>query len=143
MLITLLITMQALAAESYGKGVTLKETPITLAEAVKNLKQHEGKEIVVKANVEKVCQTEGCWIVLKDGDTQVHVQFSKHSFVVPKDSAKTEAVVQGKLFEKEISASAARHYARDAKMPEKEVAKIQSSKKVPWFESTGLVLSKK
>jgi hypothetical protein len=143
MLFTLILTVQALAAESYGQGITLKDTPIALTEAVKNMKAHEGKEIVVKANVEKVCQTKGCWIVLKDGDTQVHVQFTKHSFFVPKDSAQTEAVVQGKLFEKEISASAARHYARDAKMPEEEIAKIQSPKKMPWFESTGLTISKK
>lgn len=130
------------SAESYGKGVTLSQAPVSLTEAVKQLKQNEGKEIVVKAKVDKVCQSKGCWLVLKDGDTQVRVTFANYSFFVPKNSAKSEAVVQGKLFEKEVSAAEARHYAKDEHLPAKEVAKIQSAQKAPWFEATGLTLSK-
>ncbi len=133
----------ALAADSYGKGVTLSQAPIALSEAVKQLKQNDGKEIVVKAKVDKVCQSKGCWLVLKDGDTQVRVTFANYSFFVPKNSASSEAVVQGKLFEKEVSAAEARHYAKDEHMPAKEVAKIQTAQKAPWFEATGLTLSKK
>jgi cytochrome c-type biogenesis protein CcmE len=143
MLITLIFALSSFAADSYGKGVTIKEAPVSLTEAIKNLKSNDGKEIVVKAKVEKVCQSKGCWLVLKDGESQVRVTFANYSFFVPKNSAESEAVVQGKLFEKEISAAEARHYAKDEHKPAKEVAKIQASQKAPWFEATGLTLSKK
>ncbi len=128
---------------AYGKGVTLTTSPLSLTEALQKREELKGKEIVVKAQVATVCQSEGCWLTLKDKTSEVRVVFLNHSFVIPKDSAKQEAVVQGKLFEKEISAASARHYAKDAKMPAAEIAKIKAPVKQPWFEATGLTLSKR
>jgi len=128
--------------KSYGKGVTLAAEPISLKEAIKRQAEFDGKDILVKAEVGQVCQSKGCWIVLKDGDAQVRVTFKDYSFFVPKDSAKQMAVVQGRIFEKEISPAEARHYAKDAGQPKEEVKKITEGSKAPWFEATGLTLKK-
>lgn len=125
-------------SKSFGKGVTLAETPISLSEALKRKTELAGKDILVKAEVAQVCQSKGCWLTLKDGSQEVRVTFKDYSFFVPKDSAKREAVVQGKIFDKEISAAEARHYAKDAGQPESEVKKITEGAKSPWFEATGL-----
>lgn len=129
--------------KSYGKGITLKQEPISLKEALAKKDELKDKEIVLKAKVATVCQASGCWLTLQEGKTEVRVTFANYSFFVPKDSAAKEAVMQGKLFEKEITAAEARHYAQDAKMPKEEIAKITQPVKTPWFEATGLTLSKK
>lgn len=127
-------------AKSYGKGVTLADAPISLTEALKRRDEFAGKEIVVKAEVAQVCQSKGCWLMLKDGASQVRVTFHDYSFFVPKDVKKQEAIVQGKIFEKEISAAENRHYTKDEGKPASEVKKITEGAKSPWFEATGLTL---
>lgn len=129
------------AEKSYGKGITLKEEPISLKEALAKKSELQGKEILLKAKVATVCQSKGCWLTLKEGQTEVRVTFANYSFFVPKNSAAKEAVMQGKIFDKEITAAEARHYAQDAKMPKAEIAKITQPVKTPWFEATGLVFS--
>jgi hypothetical protein len=128
--------------KSFGKGITLKEEPLSLKEALAKKDELKDKEILVKAKVATVCQAMGCWLTLKEGKTEVRVTFSNYSFFVPKDSAAKTAVMQGKLFDKEITAAEARHYAQDAKMPKAEIAKITQPVKTPWFEATGITLSK-
>jgi len=134
---------EAFEGKSYGKGVTLNSPPISLTEALEKKNELGGKDILVKAEVAQVCQSKGCWMMLKDGDKQVRVTFSNYSFFVPKDSANQDALVQGKIFEKKISAAEARHYAKDAGMPAEEVKKIKEGSTSPWFEATGLSLKNK
>lgn len=142
-----LFTLPALACEdhpstakSFGKGVTSKEPAIGLSQALGEMAKHQGQEIVVKAKVKQVCQAKGCWMVLQEGKDEVRITFHKYSFFVPKSAAGKTTIAQGKIFQKEISASEARHYARDAGLHEKEVAAIQSPQSSPWFEATGLTL---
>jgi hypothetical protein len=119
--------------ESFGKGITSAEAPILLSDALKRSSELAGKEIVVKAEVDQVCQSKGCWLTLKEGPSQVRVTFE----------AKRQAMVQGKIFEKELSPAEARHYAKDAGKPEAEIKKITTAQKEPRFEATGLVFTGK
>lgn len=138
--------LNADGSRSYGKGVTLTTPPLSLAEALRQKEANQGKEIVVRAEVGQVCQAMGCWLTLKDPKDKkanVRVSFDNYSFFVPKDSAKRTAVVQGKLFDKELSAAEARHYAKDAGQSAAEQAKITKPVKQAWFEATGLTLSQR
>lgn len=127
-------------AKTYGKGITLTEAPLALADAVKRKDELAGKDVLVKAEVTQVCQQMGCWLTLKDKDASVRVTFKDYSFTVPKDSAHRIATVQGKLIEKEISAAEARTLAKEQGKTAAEVAKIQAPVKRVAFESTGLTL---
>lgn len=127
-------------AKSYGKGLTLTNEPISLSEAMKRKDEFKDREILVRAEVSQVCQAKGCWMTLKDKDSKVRVTFKDYSFFIPKDSAKSTATVQGKLFEKDLSAAEARHYAKDAGDRQDQINKIQQPVKEPWFEATGLTL---
>lgn len=126
--------------KKFGKEFTVPVKPLSLTEAMGKISENQGKEIVIRSEISQVCQSKGCWMKVKDGKNEVRVTFADYSFFVPKDSAKRMVLAQGKLFEKEISKSEARHYARDAKASESEIKAITSGRKEPWFEATGLIL---
>ncbi|MCO5143696.1 MAG: DUF4920 domain-containing protein [Oligoflexia bacterium] len=133
------IASAATKEASFGEGVRLATTPVSLKTAIeKNLNQEN--EIVIEAKIEQVCQSKGCWMVLKDDDAEVRVTFKDYSFFIPKDSAKKTAIVQGKIFSKKLSAAKQRHYLRDAKAPKSELAKVTGPVEQPWIESSGLIL---
>lgn len=135
------LSLSAIAnSNKFGKEFSVDGNPLTLKEAISQLKKNEGKEIVIRSEISQVCQSKGCWMKIKEGNTEVRVTFADYAFFVPKDSAKRKVLAMGKLFEKEISAAEARHYARDAKASEAEIKAIQTSRKEPRFEAIGLVL---
>ncbi len=126
---------------TYGKGVVATTKPIKLAEAMKQIDTLHDKEIVVEAKVDQVCQAMGCWMVLKDGKSQVRVTFD--GYTVSKKLGKHTALVQGKLFVKDLEPAEARHYAKDEGRSAAEVAKITETVKTPWFEATGVKIASK
>lgn len=125
------------AAKEFGKGIQLTEAPLSLGDAARNLSAE--KEVVIQAKIAMVCQHSGCWVTLKDGETQARVTYG-HAFFLPKSAGKKTVLVQGKIFEKEISAEEARHYAKDAGLSKKEIAKIKGPQKSLWVEATGVKL---
>lgn len=125
-------------AKDYGKGIQSTEAPLSLTEAMSKIDSLKDKEIVVKSTIGTVCQMKGCWMMLEEGKEKVRVSFNNHAFFIPKDSGKKTALVQGKLFIKEMGAGEARHFAKDEGKSKKEVAMIKESKKTPWFEATGV-----
>ena len=129
------------AGKDYGAGIQLKSEPIALVNAIKDHAKLKDKEILISAKAEKVCQEKGCWMTLTDGFQQIRVTFKGYSFFVPKDSAAKDALVQGKIFVKTISAAQARHYAKDEGKPVAEQEKIQTPVKSYWFEATGVHLN--
>lgn len=125
--------------KSFGEGIRLISPPISLKDALEKNLDKDG-EVVVKAKVDRACESKGCWMILKDGDLSVRVTFKDYSFYIPKGIAKKMATVQGKLFSKTVSPAEQRHYLKDDGASKKEIAKITKPLKQPWFESTGLVL---
>ena len=92
-----------------------------------------GKAQKLSGRVGQVCQAEGCWMMLTDGDVAVRVKFADHAFVIPKDS-QGEALVFGQLEQIELSEAQARHMAEDAgksgaevKGPQKEYRVLATS----------------
>jgi hypothetical protein len=73
---------------------------------------HASIDGVFSGRVGKVCQKQGCWLQLIDGEQMARVM-TNHDFTVPKDLA-GEAVVSGKLERVEVSEKEARHMAEDA-----------------------------
>lgn len=121
--------------KDYGKGIELKSTPLSLADAAKSLDKE--KEVVIQAKIGTVCQVSGCWITLEDGKTSARVTYN-HGFFLPKKAGSRMALVQGKIYEKEVSAAEARHYAEDSGLPESEVKKITQPQKALWVQATGI-----
>ncbi len=67
---------------------------------------------VITGQVTRVCQKQGCWMILTEGDAFARVDFNDHSFLIPKDS-KGRAEVYGRLVEKHLSEKERAHYAAE------------------------------
>ncbi len=104
----------------------------------------EGKDsarVKLKAEVAEVCQKKGCWMNLTSPEgTEVMVRFKDYGFFVPKDIAGQEAVVEGVIFQEEVSVEDLRHYAED-KGESQEAINAITEPQVKWtFTADGVLL---
>jgi hypothetical protein len=143
LLSALLLTPFASASEknrsAFGGPVTVTEmTP--LADALANPEAYKGKEIAVEAEVVKACMKKGCWMILRDGKSEVRVTFKDYGFFVPKDLANRRARVQGVVARQTLSVKDARHYLKDEGAPKAELKKITAPVETVSFTASGLAL---
>jgi len=82
------------AARTFGKPLQ-GLAPAQLSDVL--AKPEAGKKVRLEGSIEKVCQSKGCWITLRQGDQRVHVTFEGYSFFLPKDAASRPAVLEGKV----------------------------------------------
>lgn len=133
----------ALASEknssAFGDPVTVTETT-PLADALANPEAYKGKEIAVEAEVVKACMKKGCWMILRDGKSEVRVTFKDYGFFVPKDLANRRARVQGVVARQTLSVKDARHYLKDEGASKAELKKITAPVETVSFTASGLAL---
>ena len=72
-------------------------------------KPEDGRVVRLEGEVQKVCQSKGCWLELKQGALGVRVTFAGYSFFVPKDSAGKRVAVEGKVVVQKPSADEVKH----------------------------------
>jgi len=143
LLAALLLTPFASASEKnpsvFGGPVTVTETT-PLADALANPEAYKGKEIAVEAEVVKACMKKGCWMILRDGKSEVRVTFKDYGFFVPKDLANRRARVQGVVARQTLSVKDARHYLKDEGASKAELKKITAPVETVSFTASGLAL---
>lgn len=101
------------AAGGYGEVIAADAKADALAAALAKLSADNASvDGLFSGRVGKVCQKQGCWLQLIDGEQMARVM-TNHDFTVPKDLS-GNAVVSGKLERVEISEKEARHMAEDA-----------------------------
>lgn len=141
-LAALTFAVPALAAEeasTYGAPLTVAEaTP--LSEALAEPEAFAGKEVLVEAVVTKSCKKKGCWLVLKDGDSEVRVTFKDYGFFVPKGLSDRRARVQGELTRKTLSVKEARHFLKDEGATKEEIKKVTAPVESVSFVASGVAL---
>ena len=106
--LALLLALPALAGEPVKAGRPLKGlTPARLSAVL--AKPEDGQEVRLEGKIEKVCKNKGCWLVLKQGESEVHVTFEDYSFFVPTDSSGKNVILEGKVKVAEPDAAAVEH----------------------------------
>lgn len=87
-----------------GKPLTLA-SPSTVASVVEQAPRLVGKTVQVKGKVTEVCQMMGCWMALKDidSDAMLRVKVNDGDIVFPKESVGKVAVAEGKLAKFELT----------------------------------------
>lgn len=101
------------AQGGWGEAIAADAKSDALATALAGLNVETSSiDGVFSGRVGKVCQKQGCWLQLIDGEHMARVM-TNHDFVVPKDLS-GNAVVSGKLERIEISEAEAKHMAEDA-----------------------------
>lgn len=69
--------------------------------------------VKVTGTVESVCQAKGCWMVIKDGESQARVLVKDHAFAIPMDGKGKAAVVEGTITTKELTQANVDHLKKD------------------------------
>jgi hypothetical protein len=134
------VGFHAEAKKNYGKTfkVANVQTPEQLASQLEKTTKLEN--VVVKGPIAKVCQAEGCWLMLKNtAGEDMLVKFKDHSFLVPKDLTGT-ATVYGTATKKTISVAEQKHMAEDAGKTASEIEAINTPKTEVRIESTGIIV---
>ncbi len=109
--------------EVYGREPTLA-APTPLADIVNDPTRWADRPVRVDGVVSGVCQRKGCWMMLRDGGTEVRVRFRDYAFFVPLDASGRTAAIEGVAKVEVTPEALRRHLAEDAGQPPAEVAKI-------------------
>lgn len=97
--------------------------------------------VKVKAKVLDACASKGCWMSLKLNDnTEAFVKMKDYGFFVPLDIIGKTVVVDGISYIKTTSVSELKHYAEDAKKPQKEIDAITQPEKQVRMLAKGIVV---
>ena len=70
---------------------------VSLADVAKNPGAYRGKSITTTGTVTSVCQNMGCWMEIKDEQSQAHIKMAGHNFFVPKTAAGHKAKITATL----------------------------------------------
>ena len=141
--VVLALSVPSLAQEGklYGKEFKkAKAFPVTEL-STKIGSKGKMENVVVVGEISEVCQAEGCWMKMENGDGQpVFVKFKDHAFLIPKDLAGHKAYVNGTASMKTVSVEDQRHYAEDAGKTDDEIAKITEPKVELRVDATGVII---
>ncbi|MEM7364534.1 MAG: DUF4920 domain-containing protein [Pseudomonadota bacterium] len=91
-----LLSDSELTFERFGDVIPADVDPVQLGDAIAAIDGHQWQGTVT-GTVTKVCQKEGCWMALVDGEHYARVTFKDYAFFVPTDIATRSAIVHGKL----------------------------------------------
>jgi hypothetical protein len=104
-------TAQAPAAAANHFGATfalIANQPLS-----KSLTAKAETTIQVTGTIDKVCKKKGCWMVLKDGESQARVLMKNYGFTVPLDCDGKQAAVEGTLKTRVFTEGQVKHLAED------------------------------
>jgi hypothetical protein len=86
---------------------------VSLADAIAKPEAYAETAVKLRGKVLDVCQAEGCWLVMSDGERDMRIHMKGHAFAVPKDIGGKTVVVEGLVEKKTISEAQARHLAEE------------------------------
>jgi hypothetical protein len=125
------------------RGVALTtETPaINFADVLKEPAKFAGKRVRIEGVVERVCQSEGCWMQIapESGTAGIRVTFKDHSFFVPKDSKSMKFKAEGEFSVKVLDKAQVDHLIEDGAKIER---KADGTADEVRFVATGVELRK-
>jgi len=86
------------------------------------------QKVKLSGVIEEVCQSKGCWMILKTEDeTKVRVTFKDYGFFVPKDAKGKKMYLSGEASIKELDSATLEHYAADAGKPVADMSAVELS----------------
>ena len=139
-IIALLAALPAFASGDEGRhfGEAFTDAKLVrFADIMSAAAMYKDKAIKVEGNISEVCQKEGCWLVMTDGERTMRVKMKGHSFAVPKDAAGKKVVVEGMVETQTISEEMARHYAEESNK-KIDLSTIKGSQEVVTMIATGV-----
>ena len=100
--------------EVFGSAMMAAAEPVSLAGIMAAPASHQGKTLVIKTRVAKVCQKKGCFFIAQQGRHALRVSFKDYGFFVPTDIGGKTVTLLGELVERTLTAEQAAHFNQDA-----------------------------
>lgn len=127
----------------FGQPFSIDGEPVGLATAVDAFEDGAGP-VKVKAKIAAVCQTKGCWFTLADTglDRPVRVRMKDYAFIVPKNTADADAIIEGQITRRELTQEEIDHYMEDAKKHGVVADNAEAAKYEYEFTATGIEIIK-
>ncbi len=114
---------------------------LPILDIVANFDQYKSKDIVLKAQAEKVCAQKGCWMTMKLEDKSVRIKFKDYGFFVPLSLAGKDIFIKGQMTKKKVSIKDTRHYLEDAGASKEEIAAVTKPSDEYHFVASGVKLA--
>lgn len=86
---------------------------VTLASVLADPAAYEGETLRMRARIEQVCQTKGCWMIVTDGEHSSRVTFADYGFFVPKHVAGATVEMDVSVKRDVMDEETARHLASE------------------------------
>lgn len=96
-----------------------------------------GKRVLVRGEVNEVCQDEGCWLTIVDNNSGIRISPAGSGFVVPMDLQGT-VLVEGYVRDEVFSEADAKLIAETMGWDSKEIESIHSDTRLPVLTATGV-----
>lgn len=123
----------------YGLQPTMSDVmPLNLAQALQ--KNNHAKPLRIKAIVQSICKTKGCWMIISDGRNSARLIFKNNDVVIPKNCGGKKIIAEGIMKETIVSEAAARQYAEDDGASAKEQENIKGEQKEFTFVATSVTI---
>ncbi len=132
--------------QNIGASIT-NPNPVDMTTLITQVAKEDTVKTQLKAKVEGVCQTKGCWmnLVSSEGNTSesIFVKFKDYGFFMPLDLAGSEVIVDGIAYKEVTSVEELRHYAEDEGQTPEEIAKITEPVQELKFMADGVIVLEK
>ncbi len=133
----------ATPGQQYGAEITADDA-ISFDALIAEVATKDSVVTKVRATVESVCQTKGCWmnLVSAEGQTDpsLFVKFKDYGFFVPKDISGKEVIISGVAYREVTTVDELRHYAEDEGKSEEEIMKITEAVEELKFMADGVIV---
>jgi hypothetical protein len=127
--------------DTYGAKIAHPSNAIAISEMVGEISDTTAMHGVVKAKVLDVCPKKGCWLKLAVNDsTTAFVKMKDYGFFLPTAIKGKTVVIEGELKKKVTSVDELRHYAKDAKKTDAEIAAITEPKEELRVTASGITV---
>jgi hypothetical protein len=96
----------------FGAPFSASGDPTPLGQVLAAAQPPEGA-VLIKGQVEAVCEKKGCWMVVKDGNESARVLMKDHSFAVPMDCRGKDVTIEGTLATRTFNEEQVKHLEKD------------------------------
>lgn len=98
-------------------------------------------DIQVRARVDAVCQTKGCWMSVaseQEGMDTMYVEFKDYGFFMPADIAGKEVVMKGNLYKEITSIEELKYAAQEEGLAPSDIEQISKPLEEIFFVAEGV-----
>jgi len=99
-----------------------------------------GRTVTIKGTVGKVCQEEGCWMVITDGSKSLRMNFKNESFTVPL-TLHGEVFVEGVVLDELVDEETAQSIGQSIGMSERSTSAMHGDQRIPMMVTSGIEYS--